>query len=120
MIPEASDSRTLICSKYSLADVEIALSSSNSSDTPEAITFPFTNCTGASSFNSFSIFLLTKSHGFSCEAKALRLLLPDFLQYSTTGTIAFNARFSCTTSRGQILAVATLEIKRSKSPICLI
>ena len=60
------------------------------------------------------------SHGLSCEASFTKLLFLEAEQDSTTGTMAFNARLSCTTSRGQIRAVATLEIKRSKSPIFLI
>ncbi|OPZ26536.1 MAG: hypothetical protein BWZ00_01639 [Bacteroidetes bacterium ADurb.BinA174] len=55
--------------------------------------------------------------GFNCSPISLRLVFSDARNASRTGSIAVNATFNWTTSRGEILPTAALEMIRSKSPI---
>ena len=77
-------------SKYSFPEVEIALSSSNSSETPFAIAFPLFILTGASSKRAASIFKITSAQSKisfpNLFTELFLLVKASFL----TGKIAFN------------------------------
>ena len=110
-------SRANILSKYSFPEVEIALSSSNSSETPFAIAFPLFILTGASSKSAASIFKITSAQSKisfpNLFTEVFLLVKASFLMVE----IAFKEFLSKTNSLGEIFPVATLETKRSISLI---
>ena len=119
-IPVASLSRCSIASKNDLPDCEIFRSSSNSSLTPFAMAFPLFNATGASAEMVVEIFSRSNSQACKLSPITFSASFLDCKADSFNGIIASKLSFNITNSRGEIFPVASLEINRSKSEICLI
>ena len=96
----------------------MARSSSSSVSTPSLITRPRLRAIGASVAISRSMRERMPSHGLSCSPIARSVGSSEARQRSRTGPMAESAWRSCTSSRGLTRPTATLEISRSRSPIC--
>ena len=105
-------------SKYSFPELEIALKSSNSLETPCAIAPPLLMLTGASLNKIVSIFKITSEQSKMLFPKALMELFLLSNAFSLIGKIACKEFFNKTVSLGETFPVASFEIKRSMSLIC--
>ena len=116
-MPVCAISFSCISSRYCFPLSRIERKSSNSLSYPDAITSPLATSCGGSTLISFSIRSRRLAQRFNCSTILFSDLLFVERHSAFTGSIAFKAFFSCTTSRGDTLPTATLDMIRSKSPI---